>query len=99
MRSVVCFTCSVFTMGNYETILELLSLEQRPACVASALTTFRARYAWSWHDLARWLSVSVEQIHALAREPLGQVPVPAAHCQSLAKRHAADESRLASILS
>jgi hypothetical protein len=76
-----------------------LTVEHDSAYVGSALTAFRARYAWNWHDLSRWLGVGVDQIHAMAREPLAAVPVPADFCEELATRYAANAARLASILS
>jgi hypothetical protein len=62
--------------------------------LGAALTSFRARYAWNRHELARWLGISQDALGALAHEPQARLPLPADVCRALAERYAADLRRL-----
>ena len=75
-----------------------LAAETDPTLLGSALAAVRQRYVWNRHDLARWLDLALEQLDVLYLEPLTTLPMPAAACEALAERYAANARRLASIL-
>ena len=77
---------------------DVWAAETDPTLLGSILASYRARYAWNRHALARWLGITFEELAALAREPLADPPISPNVSLALAERYSADARRLAMIL-
>lgn len=84
--------------GGEEASSLAVDAESDETRIGSALAAFRARYAWNRHNLAHWLTITIEALDALASEPLPD-PAATAECvEALACRHGADVNRLTRVL-